>query len=88
MLLMFHADHEQDVQKIRAALQGNDLKLARRLAHTLKGLAGSVGADELHAVAKQLETAIAQVNEPVYEDLLAQVEEKLAVVMVAVARLL
>jgi CheY-like chemotaxis protein/anti-sigma regulatory factor (Ser/Thr protein kinase) len=88
MLLMFHAEHEQDVQAIRSALESNDLELARRLAHTLKGLAGSVGADELGAVAKQLESAIAQVNEPVYEDLLAQVEEKLAVVMVAVARLL
>jgi CheY-like chemotaxis protein len=88
MLLMFHAEHEQDVQAIRSALESNDLELARRLAHTLKGLAGSVGADELRAVAKQLETAIAQGKEPVYGELLAQVEQKLAVIMTSIARLL
>jgi CheY-like chemotaxis protein/HPt (histidine-containing phosphotransfer) domain-containing protein len=88
MLLMFHAEHEQDVPAIRAALHSNDLKLARRLAHTLKGLAGSLGADELRAVAKDLEMAIAEGNEPAYEDLLSQVEQKLAVVMTSIATMI
>ncbi len=87
MLLMFHAEHTQDVPAIRAALQSNDLELALRLAHTLKGLAGSVGADELRAVAKNLEMAIAEEKEPVYQEYLAQVEQKLALVMASIARL-
>ena len=87
LLFMFHAGHEYDARAIRAALKSNDNELAHRLAHTLKGLAGTMGADDLRAVAKILDTAIAQGNEPVYEDLLAQLEQKLAVVMTSIARL-
>jgi len=87
IILMFHAEHAQDVTAIRAALRSNDLELARRLAHTLKGLAGSVGADELRAVVKDLEMAIAEGKEPVYAELLSQVEQKLAIVIAAIARI-
>jgi two-component system sensor histidine kinase/response regulator len=87
MLFMFHAEHEQDVPAIRTALKDNDLELARRLAHNLKGLAGSVGAEELRTVSKDLELAIAKGNEPLYDETLAQVEQKLAVVMASIATL-
>jgi two-component system sensor histidine kinase/response regulator len=60
LLLLFQAGHTQDVSAIRAAVKNNDLELARLLAHTLKGLAGSVGADELHTVAKDLEMVLAE----------------------------
>jgi CheY-like chemotaxis protein/HPt (histidine-containing phosphotransfer) domain-containing protein len=87
ILLMFHAEHAQDVPAIHAALQSNDLELAQRLAHSLKGLAGTVGADELRAVSKDLEMAIAQGNTKFYESYLAQLEQKLALVMAAIARM-
>jgi CheY-like chemotaxis protein len=88
LLVMFHSEHAQDVQAIRTALQRNDLELARRLAHNLKGLAGTVGADELNAAAKKLEMAIAEENPQVNESNLAQCEQKLAVVITSIASLL
>jgi len=44
--------------EIAAALQGNDCDTAERLAHTLKGLAASIGADTLAAQAHAVEAAI------------------------------
>jgi len=88
LLLMFLAEHAQDGTAIRAALKSNDIELAQRLAHNLKGTAGTVGADELRAVTKDLEMAIAEGKEPLFEPLLMQVEQKLAVVMASIARLL
>ncbi|HEY0846999.1 MAG TPA: PAS-domain containing protein [Noviherbaspirillum sp.] len=44
--------------EIAAALDDNDTECAERLAHTLKGLAGSIGADGLQTAAGQLEEAI------------------------------
>jgi polar amino acid transport system substrate-binding protein len=85
ILLMFRAEHAQDGTAIWTALQNNDLELAQRLAHNLKGLAGTVGADGLRAAAKNLEMAIAEGNEPDYEDLLVQVEQKLTDVMASIA---
>ncbi|GHC99838.1 hypothetical protein GCM10007320_56750 [Pseudorhodoferax aquiterrae] len=46
--------------QIRAALQAGDAELARRLAHTLRGLAGNLGAEALQALAAELEGAIAE----------------------------
>jgi two-component system sensor histidine kinase/response regulator len=45
--------------RIAAALASGDLALAERLAHTLKGVTGNVGAKGLQAVAGALEKAIA-----------------------------
>ena len=44
--------------KIREALDGGDRPLAERIAHTLKGVSGNIGAAEAQAVAGELEAAI------------------------------
>ncbi|MEI7848985.1 MAG: Hpt domain-containing protein, partial [Chloroflexota bacterium] len=85
LLLLFHAEYENAAQAIRAALKSDDIELARRLAHTLKGVAGTVGAEELCADVKDLEKALAEGNEPLYEMLLKLVEQRLAVVMASIA---
>jgi CheY-like chemotaxis protein len=46
--------------RIRGALQGHDTATAEREAHTLKGVAGNIGAGEIQAAATRLETAIKQ----------------------------
>ena len=87
LLLLFHADHQHTAQAIRAALKNDDFELARRLAHTIKGLAGTIGADELRSAAKQLEQAIAESNTAFYETCMADVDKKLAVVMSEIAKM-
>jgi HPt (histidine-containing phosphotransfer) domain-containing protein len=44
--------------QITGALAGNDAPLAERLAHTVKGVAGSLGAGRVQQVAAKLEKAI------------------------------
>jgi two-component system sensor histidine kinase/response regulator len=62
LLCLFQKEHAGDSQKLRDALQNNDLELAQRQAHSLKGVAGTIGAEELRVSAKQLESAIAEGN--------------------------
>jgi signal transduction histidine kinase/CheY-like chemotaxis protein/HAMP domain-containing protein len=50
--------------EIRRALQEGNTELALRLAHTIKGLAGQVGANALHASAETLEQSLAVELEP------------------------
>ena len=85
LLSMFRDNHPETAQAIRSALQVNDLSLARRLAHTLKGVASTIGANKLSAAAKNLETAIAQGESTLYADDLEQMEQELAIVMAALA---
>jgi len=60
MLLQFRDGQSDILNKITAALEVGDKTLAERLAHTLKGLAGNIGATELQRLAGELEQAIEQ----------------------------
>ncbi len=56
---VFAAEQEGIGERIQAALDNEDTALAARLAHTLKGQAGAVGAFAVQAEAAELERAIA-----------------------------
>jgi two-component system sensor histidine kinase/response regulator len=52
-----------DIQ-ISTALAQGDVALAERLAHTLKGVAGNIGAKPIHAAAGKVEKLIREKSEP------------------------
>ncbi|MCK4388879.1 MAG: response regulator, partial [Desulfobacterales bacterium] len=56
----FSKGNENTIHQIRHAFNRKDMKLARRLVHTLKGTAGSISANAVRAAAIELETAIEQ----------------------------
>lgn len=58
MLRRFRSDYQNGVLPIRTALAGDDVQLAHRLVHTIKGASGMIGAHRLHQRACQLEQAI------------------------------
>lgn len=58
MLRRFRRDYEEGAQPMRTALAAGDQALAHRMAHTLKGASGMIGAHRLHERACQLEEAI------------------------------
>jgi two-component system sensor histidine kinase/response regulator len=58
-LLRRFAERQASVaEEIAAALRHGDRETAARLAHTLRGLAGSIGADALAAQAQRVEAAV------------------------------
>jgi len=58
LLNKFVATQENVVEEIRTALQSQNYVVAERLAHTLKGLSGNIGAPTLQELAGQLEKLI------------------------------
>ena len=58
MLRDFSRDEADTPQRIRASLATGDLASAERLAHSLKGLAGMLGAGRLQSSAAELEQAL------------------------------
>lgn len=58
ILKKFYKEYANTPAEIIAALEDGDAELARRLAHTVKGVAGNIGAEDLQAVAADLEDAI------------------------------
>lgn len=88
MLRRFHHDHPGGATPIRDALASADLNLAHRLAHTLKGSAGMIGAHLLHARAASLEQRLRIDGAPGDTGELALLEQALRDVLLAVERLL
>jgi two-component system sensor histidine kinase/response regulator len=58
LLVLFSNDHRDTVQAIGSAITSNDSETAIRLSHTLRGLAGTIGAGRLTDAAEALENAI------------------------------
>ena len=58
LLRKFAANHRHDAEHTRTALAQGDSGTALRLAHTVKGLAGQIGATDLQEAASQLEAAL------------------------------
>jgi two-component system sensor histidine kinase/response regulator len=59
-LLGRYVEGQKDApERIRRALDDGDLGLAERLAHTLKGVSGNIGAGEVERLAGDIEAAIA-----------------------------
>ncbi len=78
----FLRDNKNIGVELKSALERNDMTYAHRLAHTLKGVAGMVGALRLAETAAGLEAALAKGGEASTASVrLKTVEEELAAVM-------
>jgi len=84
VLQKFIPNQGQAVQSIQSALVSGDRHEAERLAHTLKGIASTIGAAHLAESARRLETAIRDENAEKYPPLLAAASADLARVTASV----
>jgi len=58
LLVQFAAKQGNAAAEISAAITSGDVKLAERIAHTVKGVAGNIGIIEVQSVAQKLEKAV------------------------------
>ena len=75
LLLKFRDGQSNVVPEIRVALRDGDMESATRLAHSLKGVAGNIGAQELSYRAGAIESAIKERRIERVEDLLRELSE-------------
>ena len=81
LLEKFLRDFEDNVSQIQDALTHNDLKLAQRLAHTVKGVAGNIGAQDVQQSAGVVEHAVKENDFSEMETLLGALSSDLATVI-------
>jgi PAS domain S-box-containing protein len=81
LLVEFYQDHRDDVHAIRKALDQDDLETAQRLAHTIKGVSGSIGAGDLQREGASLDSSFKEGQQDLYPELIARLENALAPVM-------
>jgi polar amino acid transport system substrate-binding protein len=77
VLREFRRLHTKDDKIIRDALEKGSTLMAKRVAHTLKGLARTVGAEDAGSAAASIEAALAQGNSEDISPLVNDLSEKL-----------
>ena len=73
--------HAHSAEGLEQAIAAHDIPRAHRLAHTLKGVAGQIGASALREAALRLEVALANQEETQYAALLEQVRQTLTALL-------
>jgi HPt (histidine-containing phosphotransfer) domain-containing protein len=86
ILRKFRDTQADTVQRVEVTFDNGDLETARREAHTLKGVAGNIGADDLHASAGELEHAIRDGEDNIEQEI-ATARASLALVLDSLATL-
>ena len=64
LLFEFHSDHHEITGLMKNALQQGDIDSIKRHAHTLSGVAGNLGADELQQAARSVEQTVIEAADP------------------------
>ncbi len=84
LLDRFRANERDFVPRIREALSANDPKTSERLAHTMRGIAGTIGAEALQNQAELLENNIKNGAISEVESLLAQIDQELGILIASI----
>lgn len=77
LLVAFAKDYATIVIDIKMALDNNDFEKAKKLAHTIKGIAGNLSADDIYHAARKLELGISQKTTPQFSQLLTDLDNVL-----------
>jgi CheY-like chemotaxis protein len=85
LLSKFRGNHSDVAHEIGNALDDDDPETATRLAHTVKGVAGNIGAQDLHLAAADLEAALRQAQTENLSGLLEAFSESLDLVLNSIA---
>ncbi len=88
LLDKFRVKQRNFASDIRQALASDDRDTAERLAHTLRGIAGTLGAETLQDLAGLLESSINKGQTGEVDPLLARVDKELATFIVSIDRAL
>ncbi|MBF0153535.1 MAG: response regulator [Magnetococcales bacterium] len=81
LLCDFRRSHQNAPERIRAGLAAGNLKDTQRLVHTLKGIAGTLCAQDLHTASQALDASLKSADMATVETLLPPFREALQRVM-------
>ncbi|MBW1788907.1 MAG: response regulator, partial [Deltaproteobacteria bacterium] len=81
LLSKFREGNRNVVSEIKSSIDAGDMETAARLAHTVKGVAGNLGVEDLFPAAGELEKAIKQGETGSFDTLIENFEVLLNVVL-------
>jgi CheY-like chemotaxis protein/HPt (histidine-containing phosphotransfer) domain-containing protein len=87
LLVMFMENHADIIPELESAFKENDIKTAKHLAHTIKGVAGNIGADQLQVDSKSLEDTMKKADEVQIKKHLLKLKKSMDIVLFSISSL-
>jgi PAS domain S-box-containing protein len=87
LLGFFPEENMGKANEIRQAIEEKQMQTAYRLVHSLKGAAATIGAESLSKTAAELEQALQQDRQDVFDKLLEELEVQISAVIAAIGSL-
>lgn len=87
LLKMFHRDFAEFGNKLRELYRSGDFEALRTELHTLKGVAGNIGANEVHQTVRKAELMILENNMADFAGMLDDIDGQLKNIMLALEKL-
>jgi len=84
LLTKFLNSNRDVTQQIKLSLDNKEFENAANIAHTLKGVSGNIGAEEIFFASKDMEFAIRQGKVELYGNLLGNLEEKMSNIITSI----
>ncbi len=84
ILMRFMQGQQNFVAEYTTALEAGDYRLSERLAHTLKGVAGNIGAKQVQTVAEELEQASESMNTDGHSELVDRMQLVLSAALIRI----
>ena len=81
LLVKFYCDNQDITEQIQAAIKSKDQELAIRIAHTIKGVAGTIGAEKVQSIGAKLETILKSNFNDDHSDLISEFGDVLTSVL-------
>ena len=88
VLTLFQDNHADDANAVERAVEDGNWELADQLAHTLKGVAGNIGAEAVFEAAMALEKAIGEREESAVRPALTKTKECVQELLASLANVL
>jgi HPt (histidine-containing phosphotransfer) domain-containing protein len=73
---LFLESAEDCLSKLEQAVSADDLVTARKVAHTLKGVSGNIGADRMHGVALKMGERVSHGDREGIQSVLAELRDE------------
>ena len=88
LLRLFVDSHRNDIQRLTELISQDELLAAGKVAHTLKGVVGNVGATNIHALVGELEAALKHGDRAAAQAVLVSLAERFGALIEALQAVL
>lgn len=87
LLLRFREDNIDAIDQIRKAYDSGDMELTARLIHTIKGVSGNIGINDLYNISREVEAAVKHQKKDEFNSIIKDMSVELSRILKSIEKM-